>query len=62
MSDKTRRDDFDKKLDLPNIMKNRVHREMKLGDITRFMYFMLPPVPKTQKQKKQTNKKLLIAS
>lgn len=43
MNDKTRRDDFDKKLVLPNVMKkNRVHRKMKLGDITRLIYLCYP--------------------
>lgn len=38
MNDKTRREDF-KKLVLPNVMKeNSIHSELKLGDISRFIY------------------------
>lgn len=58
MNDKTRKDDFDKKLVLPNVMKkNRVHREMKLAGITRFIYLccllFLKLKSKTSKQTKK---------
>lgn len=53
MNDRTRREDFDKKLVLPNVMmlKNIIHNEMKLGGSPRFIH-LLSPVPKP----KQTNK------
>lgn len=42
MNDKTRREDFDKKLVLPNVMilKNKIHNEMHLGDIPRLIHML----------------------
>ena len=59
MNDKTRSDDFDKKLVLPDVIKeNRINSEMKLGDSSRFIYLCHPLFLKLQKKKrnKQTNK------
>lgn len=59
MNDKTRRDDFDKKLVLPNVIKkNRINSEMKLGDTSRFTYLRHPLFlkPKKKKRKEERNK------
>lgn len=52
MNDKTGREDFDKKLVLPNVMrkKNRIHSEMKLGNIPRFIYSCCPLFLKLKKK------------
>lgn len=51
MNDKTRREDF-KKLVLPNVMKeNSIHSELKLGDISRFIYLCCPLFLKFKKKK-----------
>lgn len=44
MNDKTGREDFDKKVVLPNVMmlKNKIHHEMRLGTIPRFIYTCHP--------------------
>jgi len=55
MNDKTRREDFDKKVVLPNVimLKNKIHNEMKLENISRFIYTCHPLFLKL----KQTNNK-----
>lgn len=51
MNDKTRREDFDKKVVLPNVMmlKNKIHNEV--GDYPQVYIHMPSPVAKTQKNK-----------